>query len=57
MLQVWLFDLACDSVELRKFVMHSAQIFLIRSRGAGVDVVCKGRNTKPIVIVPGPRGP
>jgi hypothetical protein len=56
-LQVWCWDVGCDGVGLRNFVMHSATILVIRCKDAPDDVVCKSCNVRPVLIIPGPRAP
>lgn len=42
---------------MRKFVMHSMQVFLARFKDASDDFVCHSANVKPVLIYPGPKGP
>lgn len=56
-LQVWIFDAASDGVEMRTFTSHSLQVFLVRSRDASSQFVCKRQNVAPILLIPGPKAP
>jgi hypothetical protein len=57
--QAWFFDSAADGVSLRVFTCHSMQAFLVRSRDAAAQFVCKKRNVGScsILLIPGPKAP
>ena len=48
---------ACDGGEMRKFMMHSMQVFLVRYKEAAARFACRKRNVAPIMIVLGPKEP
>ena len=54
---MWRWEWACDGVEMRKFMMHSMQVFPVRCKEAAASFACRKRNVAPIMIVPGPKGP
>lgn len=49
--------MASDGVEMRNFVPHGTQVFLLRCAAVGEELLCKARNVKPILIIPGPAAP
>lgn len=55
--QVWPWELACDGVEMRHFVPHGTQVFVVRCAAVPPDLLCKARNVKPILVIPGPVAP
>jgi len=56
-MQVWPMELASDGVEMRNFIPHGTQVFLIRCAAVGDGLLNKSRNVKPILIIPGPKSP
>ena len=56
-MQIWRFEFASDGVEMRKFMMHSMQVLLLRCAEAAFDFVARAANVQPIMIMPGPKGP
>lgn len=54
---MWPWELASDGVEMRNFVPHGTQVFLVRCAAVKEDLLCKARNVKPIMIIPGPSAP
>lgn len=57
LIQVWPWDIASDGVEMRNFVPHGTQVFLVRCAAVPETLLCKSRNVKPILIIPGPSAP
>lgn len=55
--QVWPWEIATDGVEMRNFVPHGTQVFLVRCSCVGEHLLCKSRNVKPLMIIPGPSAP
>lgn len=57
LVQVWPWEVASDGVEMRNFVPHGTQVFVVRCAAVSEDLLCKARNVKPILIIPGPVAP
>ena len=42
---------------MRHFTPHGTQVFLVRCASVAENLLCKSRNVKPIMIIPGPTAP
>lgn len=55
MLQVFMFEVACDGVQLHK--NYTVNMYVLRSRDARPNLAARTQNVRPLLIVPGPRDP
>lgn len=44
-------------MEMRNFIPHGTQVFVVRGAAVPPDLLCKARNVKPILVIPGPVAP
>jgi hypothetical protein len=56
-LQVLYWECGVDGVELRRFTMHSCQLFVLRCKSAGLDMIGRAENCKVLMAIPGPKQP
>lgn len=54
---MWPWELVSDGVEMQNVVPHGTQVFVFRCAVVPEDLLCKARNVKPAILIPGPVAP